>query len=72
MTEHLTQDEARFIARMMPHLITGLSFEAAAQAVLRRDMELMALALSDTEEGAGIRIALAEDIYHSIRSQARA
>ena len=75
MTEHtpsLTQDEARFIARMMPHLITGLSFEDAAQAVIRRDIELMTLALSDTDEGAEIRLALAEDIYHTIRSQHQA
>jgi hypothetical protein len=60
---------ATFMARMIPFLATGLSFEDAGKAVLARDRELMNSTLAATEEGAAIRRSLAEGVYSSVRAQ---
>lgn len=54
---------AAFVARMLPALMQGVSFEQAARDVLERDKKLYQIATSKTEQGALIRSHLADRVF---------
>lgn len=66
-TQADVEKAATMLARMMPHMMAGMTFEQAGQAVLMRDNELFAVIKGRTEEGAMIRQELATQVYSQIR-----
>lgn len=58
---------ATLMARMMPLMMQGMTFEQAGEAVLERNYELLKAAKSKTGEGAMIRRELATVVYNEIR-----
>lgn len=62
-TEKQIKDAVVFLSRMQPHLIDGMTFEAAGRAVLADDAKLVAVATSDTEQGTLIRKEIAKQVF---------
>lgn len=56
----MTKAEQIFVTRMVPHIEAGLSFEAAAKAVLEDDERLYLQAHV-------VASAMAEDVYNKLR-----
>lgn len=66
-----------FIERMLPYMEDGLSFEEAGKKVLERDVELMLIATSSSQDGdseEAVKIAdeirgnMATKIYNSVNA----
>lgn len=64
----MTLAERIFVARMLPHLLNGVSIEAAGRAVLKEDEDLHRQAMSKNEVGEEIRSALCTQVYEAIRA----
>lgn len=62
-TETQIKDGADFIARMVPYLVEGMTFEQAGKAVLQRDEELFESAQNNQD----LRSGLSEVVYNRIR-----
>lgn len=56
-----------FMARLMPLLMAGESFETAGRKVLEKDKELAEIALSKTEVGEAIRKDMCSQVYNAVR-----
>jgi hypothetical protein len=64
----MTESERIFLERMAPHILAGKSFAEAGRAVLEDDERIWLAAMSNTEQGAAIRGAMARQVYERIRA----
>lgn len=65
-TETQIKDGAAFMARMVPFLVEGMTFEQAGRAVIKRDEELFEAAQSNQD----LRAGLSNFVYNRIRKAA--
>jgi hypothetical protein len=59
----MKQAEKIFLARMVPHMLTGMSIGEAGRAVLADDERLWIAATEQSEQGEAIRDDLARQVY---------
>jgi hypothetical protein len=62
------EEAVTFMARLIPFMVDGKSFEEAGRAVLEQDRKLMEIATSNSDEGDHIRKELAAEVYSQVRS----
>lgn len=67
----MTKDEEIFVARMLPHVMAGMSITDAARAVLDDDQRIMNEVFANNRRGveAGVREALVAEIYTALRAK---
>lgn len=70
MNDKELKQAAIILARMLPLMAQGMTFEQAGRAVLQRDQEIAAQILADTEQGAAIRKEMARKVYAEVRAAA--
>lgn len=63
----MTAAEKTFVARMIPHVLAGKSFDDAARAVLDDDERLWLASMAKDDIGEFIRTELAAQVHSRVR-----